>query len=284
MNNMQQIGPSTPDVRSVPAISLYSTPCNDLYQLHFVGNILPQLSNGQWPIASKLAYNAANKYWVVWAQGYNYADAAGTETLNIGVSSGPNINDPATTWSWVVQAAHPVPGSSFQNFDLFQDDDGITEYVIAAVPNGTTKIWKLASDYKGVTGSPVIGPGLEGFAFFKRMGCYMVIADNTANYYDSTSTYNINYYTNCAATPLLGSWSTATALFSVDPVGTQYNGQPFGVFKIPSKTDCYMYMGDFWLKTNLYGSRRVYLPLTFPTTTSISISEPASWDWNTTCS
>ena len=83
-----------------------------------------------------------------------------------------------------------------------------------------------------------------------------------------------------ASSPL-GMCYSNNNLFNVDHLGTNFNGQSAFVLKVPGKVDGYIYGQDFWYADDIYKSRQAWLPLSFQTSNTLSVTEPTIWDLNT---
>jgi hypothetical protein len=244
----------------------------DGYNWTSLGNILDNTSaNWKWIERPRMAYCAANGTYVIWAHGttaHNTADRA-----CVAVASSP-----AGPWVWVQTALDP-DGFGYKDANLFVDDDG-TGYIIYTDGTQTyTYVSQLAAYFFSTTGSAVQinSSAREAPVLFRRGAVYFWIS-STSNYYDSTSTYDIKYATGTSPT---GPYTTPVALFASDPVSTNYNGQPECVYQVQGKVDGFVLTLDRWDATELYASRKVILPLTFPTDSTLAVATPATWDYST---
>jgi Glycosyl hydrolases family 43/Chitobiase/beta-hexosaminidase C-terminal domain len=254
----------------------------DLLNWHFEGQILDngQSAGTSWSYVERphILYNPTTHVYVLWAHMDNNHDA----TDRAGVATAPNPTGP---WTWQTVTLDP-DGGGFKDFDLFQDADG-TAYVAYVTQTGTSQgpitISQLAGDYQSSTGKSVKGlaTGQEAPVLFKRSGVYFLITSGS-DYYDSVDYPFSLRYTLCAqcSTPL-GSWGMGSgpALFSPQPgAGQPYNGQTSSLVIVPGRRDAYMLLTDFFDPTSLYNSRQTWVPLTFPTATTVQGRTPAVFD------
>lgn len=264
--NKDQIGR---DVVNNQGVFLYSS--TDLLNWRYDGRVL-DVPTGVYCHRPHIVYNASTSKWVLWTRGSDYgtnfgwADAATASTL-----AGP--------WTWQVTGLRP---DSMDMNDCTVYQDGTSAWLVYTEGTNTdTYASPLAADYLSTTGSPVkinpaSPPRREAPALFKR-GSQVFWISSSTNYYDSTSTFELRWGTR---TDLSGTFATLSALFASEPTATIYNGQSTCVLPIPGR-DGYMYMSDRWNKNVLYSSRYVWLPLTFPTSTSVQASVPAAWTMST---
>jgi hypothetical protein len=220
-----------------------------------------------------ILYNLSANNYVLWTL---TLDAAGDRQYSIytaTVPSGP--------WTNVNNIAAPDGHANPGDFSLLKDDGGIA-YIAYNCPLALTNYFsKLNSTYTDMGGSFILSPvqSREGLSLFKRGSTYFWV-HGKLNYYDSTSTYDVKYAVSTSATPL-GTWNNVGALYASDPVGGNYNGQVASVYKVPGKIDGYILLTDYWSNIALYTSRQVWLPITFPTATTMAVTTPASWDLST---
>ena len=248
---------------------LYSSP--DLYNWSMVGGILPN-PGYQSLTRAHIVYNALTSTYVLWSH-----CAATYETLLAGpnyacIATAPAVSGP---WQWVKLGYDP-DGTGFKDDNLFVDADG-TGYVIhtAGCQCGIA-IDKLAADYLSYGGQNVtaITGGLEDPVMFLRNGVYFLIFGNSTLYASDSQDTNPRYMT--ASSPL-GPWGGAAAAFASDPLGTPFNGQPTAIIPVAGTQDGWLYVADYW-RTPLWTSSHLFLPVVFPTSTTLQVQTPATWD------
>jgi hypothetical protein len=155
-----------------------------------------------------------------------------------------------------------------RDITVFVDTDGAGYMISAARENYDLHIYRLTADYTGIASlvaDPWHGGHREAPALFKRGGVYFMLTSGATG-------WNPNQQQYATATNLAGPW---TAMTNVGD-STTYGSQTAYVLPVQgSSGTSYLYMGDRW--GNSFGgtvndSRYVWLPLTFPTSTSMSMS------------
>jgi hypothetical protein len=278
-------GPSNRILRSDEGVFMYKS--TDLYSWTFVGNILAQPSNGgvEWAAAERphLLHNAANNNWVIWTHCADHP--FNTNVACVAATSG---SDPETGWAWVNTNYDPA-GVGFKDNSLFLDSDGISAYVVYTIGNQNgIRIDPLASDYKSITagGIALTASNREAPVIVKNGsgGNYFLITSQS-NFYNSAGiTMDERYITTSSATPLSG-WGAlpGSSAFASDPAAnSNYNAQSSFAIQPQGKTTDYLIGMDWWdHTTNFNASRQVWLPLTFPSSSTLRIGVPTSWDLGT---
>lgn len=140
--------------------------------------------------------------------------------------------------------------------------------ISAARENYDLQIYRLTADYTGIASlvaDPWHGGHREAPALFKRNGVYFMLTSGATG-------WNPNQQQYATATSIAGPW---TAMANVGD-STTYGSQTAYVLPVQgSSGTSYLYMGDRW--GNAFGgtvndSRYVWLPLTFPSSTTMSMS------------
>jgi hypothetical protein len=249
----------------------------DLLNWHYEGQILDNgqsigVTNSPYVIRPHILYNAANNNYVLWAAMY-----AGSNSERAGVATASNITGP---WTWQTVTLNP-DGNGIKDFSLFQDTDG-TAYVIYLISGaGSYTISRLTSNYQASSGVSLVGvtPAGEAPVLFKRGGVYFYVG-SLQRYYDSVNgPFNLRYAVCSCSSPLQNSWSPLSNLFATQPAANQpYNGQSSSMLVVAGRRDAYMLLTDFWNPTSLYSSRQSWIPLTFPTGTTVQGNTPAVFD------
>lgn len=188
------------------------------------------------------------------------------------------------------------------------DRDGVTAYLTMTITNGATPgllISRLNSTWTAVDGTnytivpaslwPTTGslgqPGIEATNIFYYNGTYFLLG-STINVWAS----GINYYASTTASNPLSGWTFGANPFQSVAGGTPdyqtaYDTQTDTIINIGGRTSpCFIYVGDRYDVSNpsqgssptntMQNWRPIILPITFPTPTSMSISWPASGQWN----
>lgn len=264
-------------IRNDVGVLMYSSPTG-YAPWTFVGNILPEPTGWFSCTRPHLMYNAANNNYVIWAHVENPNASSYTSDLIVATASA--ITGP---WTW---------GSTFvtnaaADTSTFIDTDG-TGYIVYV--NGQAQsitIAKLASDYKTITASTVVltsVPYREAPVLLRNgsAGNYFLITSQSVPYDSVTTQADLRYITSAGANPLSG-WGSlpgATAFASEPAANSGYNGQGSFALVLQGKTQ--PFIGTDWWQSgsNFYGSRQTWLPITFPTASTLNIGIPATWDFS----
>lgn len=273
-----------PDIGANEGVWLYSSA--DLVNWHFESQILDngQSAGTSWFFVERphLRYRAATKDFVLWthmANSHNGTDRAGIATAS--TITGP--------WTWQTVTYDPANGVGtvgMGDYNLFIDTDGTGYIVRVRGDQAVIYIQQLTANYQATTGSPVTIDSTashEAPTLFKRNAVYFVI-ESAQSYYASDTAAQGLVYTVCTCSTPLGSWpgTFASIWASAPTAGQPYNGQSSSMMSwISGRQDSFLLLTDYWLSTNLYGSRASWAPLTFPTSTTLQASQPASWDPST---
>ncbi|MGX1134060.1 hypothetical protein RKD49_006250 [Streptomyces glaucescens] len=237
----------------------------DLKNWEFRNHVLTQSTHPELAVANierpKVMYNAATGKFVMWMHkenGSDYSEARAAVAVSDTV-------DGDYTWRG---SFRPLGQHMSRDITVFVDTDGTGYMVSAARENYDLHIYRLTADYTGVASlvaNPWPGGHREAPALFKRGGVYFMLTSGATG-------WNPNQQQYATATSLAGPWS------SMADVGdtTAYGSQTAYVLPLQGSTaTSYLYLGDRW--GNSFGgtvgdSRYVWLPLTFPTATSMSMS------------
>lgn len=278
-NLMGSIGANTYAAKS-PGVWLYSS--DDLYNWKLESQILDNAGADYGVNRAKILFSAGTNQYVLWAHcsdvGFSINRACIATT-----SVGASIKGP---WTWVITGLDP-DGHGYKDCTLFQEADGTAYTAYTDSTQTTIRVQKLSSDYLGVDGTSIIAcsscntttsgfGGTESPVLFRRGSTYFMILGASTFYVPHMDT-NPEYIT---ATSPMGTWSSASELFATNQTLTSYNGQPASVFQVPSKTDAYVYVSDWWNHPSEPdpGSTHQFLPLTFADATHVQAVTPATWD------
>ncbi len=256
-------------VGGITGVWLYKS--TDLYNWENLGSIL---DNGGWNFIErpKLLKISAGNY-VLWSHADNNHDSS--DRAGIATASSPE-----GPWTWQNTSLNP-DGLGFKDANIFTDDDG-TKYVVYTDGNqATVKLSRLSSNGLTTDGNiiTVVNISREAPVLFKRNGVYFLIT-SVSNYYNSAATYDVAYITSSGPTPLSGwpDWSTSRSdLFASDPTPTLFNAQPMWVMPVPGAPNEFIYIADRWVYEPLADSRPVWLPLHFPTNSTVVAQTPEKW-------
>jgi hypothetical protein len=224
-------------------------------------------------------YNPATSKYVMWClAGILYPPNAG-QVLT--------ADDPRGPWTAVTSNISPN-GHGMADQTLFVDDDGAAYWVYVPTSKDGIYFTRLNAAWTDVTATEVKVPwpgNREAPIAIKRRGNYFLIT-SVGNFYDDTSSTDEKFIVGTgASTPIAATWNVAGAasIYASDPFGTSNHNQSAHAFKVPGR-DGSVYMGDDWSGPadvhDLIGSRQVWLPLTFPTDTTLRVTTPASWSIN----
>ncbi|MFF3904655.1 RICIN domain-containing protein [Streptomyces sp. NPDC001848] len=237
----------------------------DLKNWEFRGHVLTRSSASELQTAyierPKVIYNAATGKFVMWMHKENGTDYSEARAA-VAVSS-------TVDGSYTYQGSfRPLGQYMSRDLTTFVDTDGTGYLVSAANENYDLHIYKLTADYTGIASliaNPWPGGHREAPALFKRNGVYFMLTSDATGWSPNQQQY-------ATATSLAGPW---TAMTNVGD-STAYGSQTAYVLPVQGTSGTsYLYMGDRW--GNSFGgtvndSRYVWLPLTFPTSTSMSMS------------
>ncbi|MFK0153310.1 RICIN domain-containing protein [Streptomyces sp. NPDC090493] len=237
----------------------------DLKTWEFRNHVLAQSSASELSTAyierPKVIYNASTGKFVMWMHkenGVDYSQARAAVAVSDTV-------DGTYTYQGSFQ---PLGQYMSRDLTTFVDTDGTAYMVSAANENADLHIYKLTADYTGIdslVANPWAGASREAPALFKRNGVYFMLTSAATGWSPNQQKY-------ATATSLAGPWTSWANVGD----STAYGSQTAYVLPVSGTSGTsYLYMGDRW--GNSFGgtvndSRYVWLPLTFPTDTSMSMS------------
>ncbi|MDX3135958.1 RICIN domain-containing protein [Streptomyces europaeiscabiei] len=237
----------------------------DLKNWEFRNNVLTQATAPELATANierpKVMYNASTGKFVMWMHkenGTDYSEARAAVAVSDTV-------DGNYTWQG---SFRPLGTHMSRDITVFVDTDGTGYMISAARENYDLQIYRLTADYTGIAAlvaDPWHGGHREAPALFKRGGVYFMLTSGATG-------WNPNQQQYATATSIAGPW---TAMANVGD-STTFGSQTAYVLPVQgTSTTSYLYMGDRW--GNSFGgtvndSRYVWLPLTFPTSTTMSMS------------
>ncbi|MEU2296091.1 RICIN domain-containing protein [Streptomyces antibioticus] len=209
----------------------------------------------------KVVYNAATGTFVMWMHkenGTDYGEARAAVAVSTTV-------DGAYTYRG---SFRPLGVHMSRDITAFVDTDGTGYMVSAANENYDLHIYRLTADYTAVeslVANPWPGGHREAPALFKRNGVYFMLTSGATGWSPNQQRY-------ATAPSPAGPW---TAMTNVGD-STAYGSQTAYVLPVQGTSGTsYLYLGDRW--GNSFGgtvndSRYVWLPLTFPSSTSLSMA------------
>jgi hypothetical protein len=244
------------------AVSVYRS--TDLRNWEFRNDVLTSSAASELASAKierpKVIYNASTGRYVMWMHKENGTDYGEARAA---VASSATI-DGTYTYHGSFR-----PLGTYMSRDITLYDDGGTAYMISAADeNRDLMIYRLTADYLQI--SAVVGnfwdnATREAPAMFKRNGVYFLLTSGTSGWNPNQSRY-------ATATSISGPWSGWTNVGD----STSYGSQPAYVLPITGTSGTsYLYMGDRWAGAwsgPVNDSRYVWLPISFPSSTSMSLS------------
>jgi hypothetical protein len=244
------------------AVSVYRS--TDLRTWEFRNNVLTSSSAAELGSSKierpKVIWNASTGRYVMWMHKENGTDYGEARAA---VASSATI-DGTYTYHGSFR-----PFNQYMSRDITLYDDGGTAYMISAADeNRDLQIYRLTPDYLQVqtlVGNFWDNATREAPAMFKRNGVYFLLTSGTSGWNPNQSKY-------ATATSISGPWSGWTNVGD----STTFGSQPAYVLPITGTSGTsYLYMGDRWAGAwsgPVNDSRYVWLPITFPSSTSMSLS------------
>ncbi|MGJ5830606.1 RICIN domain-containing protein [Streptomyces ossamyceticus] len=244
------------------AVSAYRS--TDLRTWEFRRDVLTRASSPELAVANierpKVIFNSATGKFVMWmhkenGSDYNQARAA------VAVS---DTVDGDYTWQG---SFRPPSGTTSRDMTLFKDDDGTAYQITSAAGNADLQIWKLTADYTAydnLAANPWAGTFREAPALFKRDGVYFMLTSGNSGWKPNQQRY-------ATAGSVTGPWTAMTDIGD----DTGYGSQTTFVLPVQGTSGTsYLYMGDRWgnsMGGSVNDSQYVWLPLTFPTRTTMNM-------------
>ena len=237
----------------------------DLKNWEFRNHVLTEATDPELATANierpKVMYNASTGKFVMWMHkenGVDYSEARAAVAVSDTV-------DGNYTWRG---SFRPLGQHMSRDITTFVDSDGTGYMISAARENYDLQIYRLTADYTGVAAlvaDPWHGGHREAPALFKRGNVYFMLTSGATG-------WNPNQQQYATATNIAGPW---TAMANVGD-STTFGSQTAYVLPVQgTSTTSYLYMGDRWgnsIGGTVNDSRYVWLPLTFPTSTTMSMS------------
>ncbi|MEV4799222.1 RICIN domain-containing protein [Nonomuraea sp. NPDC049421] len=244
------------------AVSVYRS--TDLVTWEFRRDVLTRSSHSELNVANierpKVIYNASTGRYVMWMHKENGRDYGEARAA---VASSATVDGDYTYHG----SFRPLGRHMSRDITLY--DDGGTAYMISAADeNYDLHIYRLTSDYLNV--AALVGnfwndAHREAPAMFRRGSTYFLLTSGATG-------WNPNQAKYATASSVSGPWTGWTNVGD----GTTYNSQPAYVLPVQGgSTTSYLYMGDRWAGAwggPVNDSQYVWLPITFPSATSMSLS------------
>lgn len=244
------------------SVSVYRSP--DLLSWEFRNDVLTRSSAAELASAKverpKVLYNAATGQYVMWMHWENGTDYTQARAA-VAVSS-------TIDGRYTYRGSFRPLGNESRDLTVFRDDDGTAYLISATASNADLAVYRLSADYTSVAAHVrTLWPGSyrEAPALFKRNGTYFLVTSGATSWSPNQQKY-------ASATDLTGRWSPLTALGD----GIGYGSQTAFVLPVQgTSTTSYLYLGDRWAGAwggPVNDSEYVWLPLAFPSGTSLSMS------------
>ncbi|WP_125773315.1 RICIN domain-containing protein [Antribacter gilvus] len=238
----------------------------DLKSWSFVNNVLTENSHSELQTANierpKIMYNASTDRYVIWMHKENGTDY-GEARAAVAVST---TNQPCGAYTY--RGSFRPLGHMSRDIGVFVDTDGTGYMYSAARENYDLHVYRLTADYTGIeslVANPWPGGHREAPALFKRGNVYFMLTSGATGWSPNQQKY-------ATATSLAGPWSAMQNVGDSTTFGSQT------AFVLPvqgTSGTSYLYLGDRWgnsIGTNVNGSKYVWAPITFPSSTSMSMS------------
>ncbi|KAI8813299.1 putative beta-xylosidase, secreted [Cladochytrium replicatum] len=253
------VGENRYDDLTFRAVSAYSS--TDLVNWDYSGDILTNSSATELNKCNierpKVIYNAATSKFVLWAHWENGVDYNEARTM---VATSSTVDGKYN----YVRSFRPQ-GFDSRDMTTYVDTDGTGYLVSSTRSNADLNIYKLTPDYTDIDSLVVTlwnGSYREAPALFKRNNVYFLLT--------SGATYwNPNQQKYATASSIAGPWS------ALQNVGNSIAHGSQTTYVLPISQSTYLYFGDRWAPAwngPVNQSPYVWLPLTFPSDTSLTLS------------
>ncbi|GAA1270174.1 RICIN domain-containing protein [Sphaerisporangium rubeum] len=247
-------------------VSVYRS--TDLRTWEFRRHVLTQNSHSELRVANierpKVVYNASTGQYVMWMHKENGRDY-GEARAAVAVSS--TVDGDYT----YLRSFRPLNYMS-RDITLFQDTNGTAYMISAANENADLHVYRLTANYTDIAAQVQrLWPGSyrEAPAMFKRGSVYFLLTSGATGWSPNQQKY-------ATASSVEGSWSGLQNIGD----GTAYSSQTAYVQPIQGTSGtAYLYLGDRWAGAwggPVNDSRYVWLPLQFPTATTMTMANADS--------
>jgi Ricin-type beta-trefoil lectin domain-like/Glycosyl hydrolases family 43 len=255
------------------AVSCYRS--TDLKNWEFRNNVLTANSAAELNPANierpKVVYNSSTgRYvmWMHWENGVHYGEARAAVASSATVDGNYTYHGSFRPLANTGVVDHGKPGYMSRDCTLFVDSDGTGYFISAANENADLHVYRLTGDYLEIESLVVklwVGQKREAPAIFKRNGYYFLLTSGATGWSPNQQKY-------AYSTSIASGWSSLANFGD----SVCYHSQTTFVLPIQgSSTTSFLYLGDRWAGAwggRVNDSTYVWLPLTFPTNTSLSMS------------
>ncbi|MFD5885155.1 RICIN domain-containing protein [Streptomyces sp. NPDC060334] len=237
----------------------------DLRTWEFRRHVLTQASDPELATANierpKVVYNRTTGQFVMWMHKEGSATDYSEARAAVAVSSTVDGD-----YSW--RGSFRPLGHMSRDITTFVDTDGTGYMVSAANENADLHVYRLSADYTAVETRVQklwAGQWREAPALFKRDGVYFLVTSGATGWSPNQQKYG-------TADSITGTWSGLRDLGD----GRTYGSQTAYVLPVEGVSGAtgYLYMGDRWGNATggtVNDSQYIWLPLKFPTRTSLSM-------------
>jgi Ricin-type beta-trefoil lectin domain-like/Glycosyl hydrolases family 43 len=255
------------------AVSCYRS--TDLKNWEFRNNVLTANSAAELNPANierpKVVYNASTGsyvMWMHWENGVNYGEARAAVASSVTIDGNYTYHGSFRPLANTGVVDHGKPGYMSRDCTLFVDNDGTGYFISAANENADLHLYRLTGDFLEIESLIVklwVGQKREAPAMFKRNGYYFLVTSGATGWSPNQQKY-------AYSASIASGWSGLTNFGD----SVCYYTQTAYVLPIQgSSTTSFLYLGDRWAGAwggRVNDSTYVWLPLTFPTNTSLSMS------------
>ncbi len=255
------------------AVSCYRS--TDLRNWEFRNNVLTMNSASELNHCNierpKVIFNSSTgQYvmWMHWEDGVNYGQARCAVANCATVDGNFSYRGSFRPYQNAGVIDHNLPGYMSRDCTLFVDTDRTAYFVSASNENADLHLYRLTSDYLNISTLVVklwVGQKREAPALFKRNGVYFMLTSAATGWTPNQQKY-------ATSTNLASGWSGLT---NIGDSTCFYSQTAFVVPVQGTSSTSYLYMGDRWAGAwggKVNSSTYVWLPLTFPSSTSMSMS------------
>jgi hypothetical protein len=219
----------------------------------------------------KVAFNASTgQYvmWMHWENGSDYGQARAAVAVGSTVDGAYTYQGSFRPLAATGVMDHGKPGYMSRDCGLFVDTDGTAYFISATNENTDLNLYRLTPDYLGIDrleGVLMAGQHREAPALFKREGVYFLLTSAATGWSPNQAQY--------ATSSTIG-----TGWTGLKNVGDSTTFDSQAAFVVPvqgSSATTYLYMGDRWAGAwsgPVNDSTYVWEPISFPTTTSMTMS------------
>lgn len=270
-------------------VVMYSS--SDLYNWTYEGVVLACSKDPKNPLycpmrfeRPKIVYNAGTKKYVLWFHYVGYPGDHGNTigTGDAGVAVSGKVAGPYSFLGY----SRPIDANGMvRDFTLFQDDDGSAYFIYdrdvrqpGPAFGRVLYVVKLTGDYLGFTSTYykiANAQRREAPVMVKRNGVYFLITSAQSGWKNNAA----NYY---HASNILGPYTEEPNPCLGPDVDTTFNAQGTYAFPVHGGKDEFIFMAERHITAKMTDSSFIFLPILFPTATSLELRYAATWklkDW-----